>query len=256
MAGLPWFELDVLFHEDPKVKALASRLREPLAEAYVSRLYAYCYRHAQDRFAPEVAADTIEDAVRWKGRRGVLFDALFASEVLEREAGKVVVHGVKARLGPHLAKRQSDAERQKRHREKAAKSIGRPSDVTTLVTGDVTCDIAGDSRRDTDKDKDTDKDTSETASQSEVELRLAGVRSKLASAFGRSKPLGVGKDAGKVAAAFSRWLDAVGEDFTVSECARVARDKGVAPSYLSWWPGWLDTATDSELQRWRDQGVA
>jgi hypothetical protein len=138
MAGLPWFELDVDFHEDPKVRALASRLREPLADAYVARVSAYCYRHARDRFDPEVAAETLEEAARWKGRRGVLFDALFAVDVLEREAGKVVVHGVRDRLAPHLAKRESDAERQRRRRNKAAAAIGRPPRVTPDVTRDVT----------------------------------------------------------------------------------------------------------------------
>jgi hypothetical protein len=124
MAGLTWFELDVDFHEDPKIKALCSRLRNPLADSYVSRLYAYCYKHAIDRFPPESASDTIEDVARWRGRRGVLFDALFATEVLERDAGRVVVHGVEKRLGPHLAKRQVDAERQRKHRDKVAARIG------------------------------------------------------------------------------------------------------------------------------------
>jgi hypothetical protein len=143
MAGLPWFELDVDFHESPKVRALATRLREPLADAYVARVYAYCYRHARDRFDPEVASETLEEAARWKGRRGVLFDALFAADILERVAGKVVVHGVEERLGPHLAKRLTDAERQRRRRSKATASIGRPPCVTPDVTRDVTPDEDG-----------------------------------------------------------------------------------------------------------------
>ena len=149
MAGLPWFEMDVDFHDDPKMKELASRLRQPLADSYVSRLYAYCYKHATDRFPPESAADTIEDVARWRGRRGVLFDALFAVDVLEREAGKIVVHGVAKRLGPHLAKRIVDADRQRRHREKATDGIGRSAAVTR--------DITRESRGDSDKDKDIDK---------------------------------------------------------------------------------------------------
>jgi hypothetical protein len=156
MAGLPWFELDVNFHEDPKIKELVSRLRQPLADSYVSRLYAYCYKHATDRFPPESASDTIEDVCRWKGRRGVLFDALFGVEVLEREAGKVIVHGVAARLGPHLAKRIVDAERQKRHREKVTATIGHPALVTRDVTRDVTVPVTRESRGDKDRDKDRD----------------------------------------------------------------------------------------------------
>ena len=152
MSGLPWFELDVNFADDPKVVALASRLSEPLADAYVLRVYAYCYRHAIDRFDAQVAPDTIENAARWRGRRGVLFDALFAVEVLERDGQKVDVHGVKERLGPHLAKRVVDAERQKKHRKKVEESIGRNAGVTR----DVTRDVTGESRGN--KDKDIDKE--------------------------------------------------------------------------------------------------
>jgi hypothetical protein len=253
MAGLTWFELDTDFHDSPKVKALCSRLRQPLADSYVSRLYAYCYRHATDRFPPESAPDTIEDIARWKGRRGVLFDALFAVEVLERDAGRVVVHGVAERLGPHLAKKLGDAERQKRHREKVTASIGRNAGSNGPVTRDVTRESQGNQDKDIDRDK--DQEVSETASQSEAPPWLAGVRAKLAQEFGRSEPLGIGKDPARVVASFARWVEAVGEDFTVSDCARVARDKNAVPANLAWWPGWLDTVSDAQLHRWRSQGV-
>lgn len=152
MAGLPWFEMDVDFHDSPKIEALASRLREPLADAYVARVYAYCYRHARDRFDPEVAQGTIESAARWKGRRGNLFDALMSVGVLEREAGRIVVHGVAERLGPHLAKREADAERQRRRRDKVAESVGRHASVTR----DVTPDVTRESRSNKDKNKNKD----------------------------------------------------------------------------------------------------
>lgn len=151
MPGLPWFELDTDFSESPKVRALAARLREPLADAYVARLYAYCYRHARDRFDAEVAAELIEEACRWRGRRGTLVDALHAVDVLEREAGKVVVHGVKDRLGPHLSKRLGDAERQKRRRDKVAESALRHAGVTRDIT------------RESQGNKDRDKDREATA---------------------------------------------------------------------------------------------
>ena len=67
MAGLPWFELDVDFPESPKCLALAHRLKEPLAEAYLVRLWAYCYRHATDRFKGEAAPSAVEGVARWRG---------------------------------------------------------------------------------------------------------------------------------------------------------------------------------------------
>ena len=178
MAGLPWFELSVDFHDDPKVLALASRLREPLADSYISRVYAYCYKHAQDRFDASVASDTIEKAASWRGRRGVLFDALFAAEVLERDGAAVVVHGVKARLEPHLAKRVVDKQRQAEWRAKAAQKIGRPGNVTPIVTGNVTRDnpppVTRESRRDTDSDSDSDSHGSD-----HPPARVGGERTKL-----------------------------------------------------------------------------
>lgn len=155
MAGLPWFELDVDFADNPKVRELASRLREPLADAYVARLYAYCYRHAVDRFDPCHAATTIEEACRWKRRRGGLYDALFSTRFLERDAGKIVVHGVAERLGPHIAKRHSDAARQRKRRAKATDDIGRPPGVTRDVHRDDPRDDRRESRRDSDRDTDT-----------------------------------------------------------------------------------------------------
>lgn len=150
MAGLPWFEMDVGFHDSPKVKALSARLREPLADAYVARIYAYCYRHAKERFDPHDAAVTLEDAAVWRGRRGALVDTLFAVGILERDGAKVVVHGVADRLGPHIAKRLADAKRQRDRRTKVATSIGRHADRPR----DVARDDLRESRGDKDKDRD------------------------------------------------------------------------------------------------------
>lgn len=151
MAGLPWFELDTDYHDSPKVEALKSRLRNPEADAFPSRIYAYCYRHAVDRFDAEVASHTLESAAKWRGRRGFLFDALFAVGVLEREGGKVVVHGVGERLAPHLSKRAGDAERQQRRRDRAAESVRRHGPVTRDVTGESR------SNRNRNKNKDTEQ---------------------------------------------------------------------------------------------------
>ncbi len=161
MAGLPWFELDTDYHDSPKVEALKSRLRNPEADAFPSRLYAYCYRHAIDRFDPEVAAHTIEAAAKWRGRRGVLFDALFAVGVLERDAGKVVVHGVSERLAPHLAKRESDRVRIAEKRDKAAEALRHRGDVAQ-ESQRHRGDVAG--NRDSNKDTSSPTETQEAAS--------------------------------------------------------------------------------------------
>jgi len=267
MAGLPWFELDVDFHESPKVRALASRLREPLADAYVARVYAYCYRHARDRFDPEVACETLEEAARWRGRRGTLFDALFAIGVLEREAGRVVVHGVADRLAPHIAQRTAAAKRQRKRRENAALSIDRHAPVTRDVPRDVPRDVERDvtreSRRDTDTDTDKDKKLASAEQIRPLAVHLEGQCPALADALRRT-PLVV--DPGKravlwgeadaivravgVEAVLACWLDAAdrrgqGDRVPLSYLVHPMRDLSKRPAKRATLPApdplWLES---------------
>jgi hypothetical protein len=195
VAGLTWFELDVDFHDDPKVKALCSRLRNPCADSYVSRLYAYCYKHATDRFPPESAADTLEDVCRWRGRKGVLFDALFAVEVLEREAGRVVVHGVKARLAPHLAKREADRIRIAEKRDKAADSLRRRGDVAATTTR-RRANVAGNTDIDTNNVVLTN-DVAPPAKIQPLGVHIQGQCPDLVAAVQRAAEAGVGVSVGR-----------------------------------------------------------
>lgn len=142
MSGLPWFELDTNMPDDPKCLALAARLGEPLAEAYVVRLYAYCYRHATSRLR---SANVVETSCGWRGDVRVLFDALLAEGFLDATPeGDFEVHGVMARLGPHLAKRERDRVRMAKRRLKATKGI------TGKESRERRPNVAGDK----DKDKD------------------------------------------------------------------------------------------------------
>lgn len=239
MAGLEWFELDVDFHGDPKIRALASRLRQPLADAYVARLYAYCYKHAVDRFDPSAASDTIEDVVGWKGRRGHLFDALMAVEVLERDVGRVVVHGVAARLAPHLAHRQAASERQRKRRDKAAKSIGLDALVTRDVTPPVTRDVPPPEARESQPDRDRDSNRDQKQQQQrrhaglpfESELHMDeypgafALRQRLAEEW---PGIGWTKDPAAAEDAVAR----CGLDACAAACLDYGRTSKVAPSAL------------------------
>jgi len=159
MAGLPWFELDVDFSEHPKVLALCATLREPLADAYVARLWAYCYRQATDRLPGAAGPGMVELAARWRGRPGVLVAAMLEAGVLDRDGQDLVAHGVAERLEPHLAKRAHDAVRQQRRRHKAAAGLRRPLDVTRDEPRDVPPDVTRESLGDKDKDKDNEAKT-------------------------------------------------------------------------------------------------
>ncbi len=229
MAGLTWFELDVDFAGHPKCRALAVRLHEPLAEAYLSRLFAYCYRYATDRFDAQAAPAILEDAAGWKGKDGALFAALLAVGSLERDGGQIVVHGVGERLGPHVAKRDRDAERMRSRRANVART-----------SRERRANVAGDIDRDKDRDREAEADGGGF---------LETIRAKLAPALGL-QVVTVGKNPERTLGSFRRWLDAgVEEDELVAECVRLAREKGVTPSSLAWWPGWLDTVSDAVLNR-------
>lgn len=242
MAGLPWFELDVDFHEHPKARALQAALREPLADAYLARLWAYCYRHATDRFPEETAALVVEEAARWRGKAGALFAAMLKVGSLDRDGAEVVVHGVDERLGPHLDHRTKAAARQRKRRAGLAPSQPDARDVTR--------DVTRESRPETDKDKDRDKDkiVSETASHSEQGSagRLEAVASRLAASLG-VPAVGIGRNRDRVEASFARYLDRGLEQELVDDCLALAREKHTTPSHLSWWVGWLDTVPDSRL---------
>ncbi len=122
MAGLSWFELDVDFHEHPKTRALQVALKNPTAEAYVSRIWAYCYHHAVDRFEGAAAVPTIEEAARWRGKAGVLVEALLSVKYLVREGDVLIAYGVADRLAPHLKAKSNAVERQRRRRDRLAES--------------------------------------------------------------------------------------------------------------------------------------
>ena len=145
MSGLPWFELDVDMPGDPKCRALAARLKDRQALAYVVRLYAYCYRHATASFPADSAAATIEDACEWRGKADVLFGALGDCGFLDTRPGEVEVHGVANRLAPHVAKLERDRERSRERRADVART---PRGLRSGVSGD------------SDKDKDRDRSTS------------------------------------------------------------------------------------------------
>jgi hypothetical protein len=238
MGGLPWFELDVEFSENPKIRTLASRLREPLADAYVARIYAYCYSHAVERFDPSAAPEIIEDAARWRGRRGFLFDALMAVGVLEREAGKVVVHGVAERLGPHLAKREADAERQRNRRAKAATSIGRPK----IVTPDVPRDVPVTSRVSHGGTR-TETETTTSLARTlpingergrEEQTRLGPLGQKLVSAVEAGLGHGLTPPRNGQAEALERAVEARGYDESLAFIASTCRQRDVEPQSVAW----------------------
>lgn len=155
MAGLSWFELEIDFPDHPKSARLAVLLKNPVAFGWAVRLWAYCYRHATDRFKAPGAAEQVEHACGWRGKPGVLVEALVEVKYLTQDGDDLVAHGVEERLAPHLAKRDRDAERARQRRADAAASLERRGDVeatTQRRPPDVRRNRNRDSNRDDPRD--------------------------------------------------------------------------------------------------------
>lgn len=154
MAGLTWFELDIDFPDHPKSARLAVLLKNPVAFGWPVRLWGYCYRHATDRFRAPGADEQVEQACGWRGRPGLLVEALLEVGYLERDGEDLVAHGVEERLAPHLAKRAADAERARQRRAEAAASLERRGDVGATPAR-RTRDVRSNRNRNKDRDDPT-----------------------------------------------------------------------------------------------------
>jgi hypothetical protein len=138
MAGLPWIEVDTDMPEHPKSLRMAVMLKEPLAFAYVIRLFCYCGRsNVEGRFEGSEAADTIEAVVGWRGKPGRFVEVAAAVGYLDKTPHGFVVHDWRDRAAPHIAKRTKDAERQRIRRANAAKGIGNVVNLSDGRSGDI-----------------------------------------------------------------------------------------------------------------------
>lgn len=113
-----WFEVEVGYADGPRMVDLAMRLKNPLAEAYPMRLWAYCYDQEVCRFSGPAAVATVERAARWRGKAGALVAVLLETGHLDRDGDALVVHGVGKRLDAARKRQADSAERQRRHRER------------------------------------------------------------------------------------------------------------------------------------------
>ncbi|NOJ77184.1 hypothetical protein [Myxococcus xanthus] len=101
---LPWFKFRSAAPEEYAVHALCAQLGAE-ADVYLYRLWAYCGRERVDgRFPGPGAALAVERAVRWRGRRRKLVDALLAVGLLVLTSDDLVVTSWAEEQGAHIAK--------------------------------------------------------------------------------------------------------------------------------------------------------
>jgi hypothetical protein len=108
MGGLPWYCIASDFSGNPKVLELADRLDDHNAGMYALRLFEHCATKALDG---KVRAGAVEGAAGWRGKRGVLREALLACRILDatEEEGVFLVHGWEERNGGRIRKAIADA---------------------------------------------------------------------------------------------------------------------------------------------------
>ncbi len=108
------------FHGDLKCLALRERLKNPLAECYVSRIWSACYLQEVDRVPADVGPAFLERSAEWKGKTGGLVTALLETGFLDRDGDNLIVHGVAKRLSKMRVFREKAAERKDRWEKKHA----------------------------------------------------------------------------------------------------------------------------------------
>ncbi len=112
-----WITVETDFPDHPKVSELCALLKEPLAEAYLVRIWCWAGRVAQDGSLRGASAGTsLEQAARWRGVSGELVAALVASGWLDRTPDGFCLHDWEQYAGKYLKK--AAAERDRWHRRK------------------------------------------------------------------------------------------------------------------------------------------
>jgi hypothetical protein len=127
--SLPWFRVDTDILNHPKVDALSEWLEEPLALAYVVRLWAWTMTYAARGRLADGARRSVERACEWRGQSGELWAALVGTgwiDVLPN--GEAEVHDWEEHNGAAVAKAEKDAERKRTARGRRGDGAGRSTD--------------------------------------------------------------------------------------------------------------------------------
>lgn len=126
--SLPWFKVYVGTPDHAKVAALMHELGEPLADAYVLRLWDFCgAKYPDGRIQGRSPTFLLERALRWHGEPGRLVQAMIVVGLLDHDGDGYLVHDWEEIQSAHVAKVQRDrAKPPGRERKK------RPSNVPPM----------------------------------------------------------------------------------------------------------------------------
>ena len=82
--GYSWYRTDSAYHRHPKMLALKTELQQPLADAYVSRLWSWTQVYAPSGRFPASLIVALEAELCWTGSAGSLAAALEKTGWLDR----------------------------------------------------------------------------------------------------------------------------------------------------------------------------
>lgn len=116
-ALMDWYRLDIGFLRHPKTHALRAALKDPRAHDYLLNLMAWAAAVEDDRGYFQ-AADIVESEALWRGKPGLLVQAMLKTGWLDKAADGFLLHGWEERNGAEIRRgvRKRDAKRAERHR--------------------------------------------------------------------------------------------------------------------------------------------
>ena len=134
--SLPWFKLFVGLPYHRKSRRLSVLLGEEEAYLYCIKVQLECAANFPDGdFVGKGAADLIEQAAKWRGKRGVLVRAMCEAGFLERIDAGFRYHNWQKEQGSHVRKVKTDSKKPDGRKDKGKTSI--PRGILSGVSGDV-----------------------------------------------------------------------------------------------------------------------
>lgn len=116
--GYSWYRTDSAYHRHPKMLALKVELDEPLADAYVSRLWSWTQVYAPSGRFSAALIDGLESELGWTGSKGSLAAALEKTGWLERSGEAICVHDWPDFQGYLVKKSKKDADKKRKRRDR------------------------------------------------------------------------------------------------------------------------------------------
>lgn len=117
-----WFSVENTLIDHPKTMALRLELSEPLAEAYLLRLWCWTHRYAPSGLIPVPSMLALEQSVGWRGGNGILITALRKTGWIDEVGGEFFVHDWPEYQSVFVEKSIRDAKLKRKKRAKAARA--------------------------------------------------------------------------------------------------------------------------------------